>query len=458
MKQIHQPIIFAPPFVALCFLLFGGIAQAAPFSKDLAYKEAKTHPSCVLGFTTSSAFKPCRVLVQFADYIAPSNGVDIIHRRGGKIFHSFKKIRGAAVFVPNYNAWVALRSDAAIKRIIPDREVHVIAKPANPGNKNKGATGEQLPKGVERIGANNSLYKGSGVGIAILDTGVDINNADLSIASDCYTSFADNCNDIHGHGTHVSGISAAIEGNNIGVIGVAPEAQIHAAKVLDDTGSGSDASIIAGLEWVLDQKNSGAAIHVANMSLGRPGSIGDNPLLHQAIINLTDAGVSVVVAAGNSSTAVVSGQIPAAYPEVIAVASTTAETGNNRCNRLNNAIAADTASYFTTDGTGVLISAPGAAREDVNRGCRISSIGILSLQPGGGTARMSGTSMAAPHVAGVVAQLIDRNGTTDTVTIKSQLTSGAELVGSAPYNSPTSGYSFDGIREGILSSCGSVGC
>ncbi len=455
MNQLQKPLIL---IVAICLSLLSLTSQAASVSNDLAYKDAKTHPPCILGFTTSSAFRPCRVLLEFADYITPSNGADIVHRRGGKIFHSFKKIRGAAVFVPNYKAWVALRSDGTIKRIIPDREVRVIAKPANPGNKNKGATGEQLPKGVERIGANNSIYTGYGVGIAVLDTGVDLHNADLSVASDCYTSFADNCSDIHGHGTHVSGISAAIKGNNIGVVGVASEAQIHAVKVLDDTGSGSDASIIAGLEWVLDQKNSGAAIHVANMSLGRPGSISDNPLLHQAIINLTDAGVSVVVAAGNSSTAVVSGQIPAAYPEVIAVASTTAEAGNNRCNRLNNAVSADTASYFTTDGVGVLISAPGAAREDVNRGCRISSIGILSLQPGGGTTRMSGTSMAAPHVAGVVAQLIQKYGPTDTVTVKSQLTSGAELVGSAPYNSPTSGYSFDGIREGILSSCGSVGC
>jgi serine protease len=148
--------------------------------------------------------------------------------------------------------------------------------------------------------------------------------------------------------------------------------------------------------------------------------------------------------------------VPSGFPEVIAVASTTAIGGANQCPRLAGAIAADTASYFTTDGAfstatgiGVTISAPGEEREDVNRACFISSTGILSLAPGGGTARMSGTSQAAPHVAGVAARVLWVNASLSPDGIRQQLILTADKKGIAPLNSPTSSYSFDGQREGI---------
>ena len=98
-------------------------------------------------------------------------------------------------------------------------------------------------------------------------------------------------------------------------------------------------------------------------------------------------------------------------------------------------ILADTASTFTTDGAGVAISAPGNSHEDISKGCSIQGTGILSLQLGGGTTRKSGTSMAAPHVA--IGGSADRQGT-------------------APLDSPVSGYTFDGVREGILNAAGAL--
>jgi subtilisin len=218
--------------------------------------------------------------------------------------------------------------------------------------------------------------------------------------------------------------------------------------VLDSAGNGSDATVMAGLDWVLSHHNSVEPnIKVVNMSLGRPGSVDDNPDLHTLITNLELAGLTVVVAAGNDPSLEVSQQIPAAYSEVIAVASTTAKAGSNQCRFLSSPIPADTASFFTTDGMGVTVSAPGEEKEDVNRGCFINSVGILSTRLGGGTTRMSGTSMASPHVAGIVARYYQAGFTASD--IRGFLPSDADRAGTAPLDSPTSGYTFDGEREGI---------
>jgi len=283
----------------------------------------------------------------------------------------------------------------------------------------------------------------------VLDTGVDLTHPDLAGTVNAFSAFGPSCMDDNGHGTHVAGIIAA-HNNTIDVVGVAPAAQVYCVKVLDGSGSGSDESLMAGLDWVLSNHALvQPAIRVINMSLGRPGTVDDNPAMRDLFAALEAVGVSIVASAGNDASADVSGQIPAAYPQVAAIASTTAGGGSNQCRFLSGPVAADTASYFTTDGAHVLISAPGEEREDVSRSCLIQSVGILSTKLGGGTTRMSGTSMASPHVAGVAARYYQQNPSYSPSDVRAWIVLDAARPGVAPLNSPGSQYTFDGVREGI---------
>jgi subtilisin len=352
--------------------------------------------------------------------------------------------------------------------LIPDRPVNAIAKPGGGGG--GGGTKQIIPAGVTRIGGVQS--GGTDVGVAVIDTGLDLGHADFkrptgdsAIAPRCFDAYGGNCMDQNGHGTHIGGIVAA-QNNGIDVVGVAPNVTLYAVRVLDSSGSGYDTDIMAGLDWIWNENGgdtgSSLKISVGNMSFGRAGKTDDNPALLMAVQRLTTGGVdgagkvfagqrvTLVAAAGNDPRLQINQQVPAAYSEVLAIASTTALNGNNACNRLSGAIAADTASYFTTDGAGVAISAPGEDQENVSRGCLVSSVGILSLKLGGGTVRMSGTSMAAPHAAAAAA-LIYGQGPTDPNTVRTKLKSCASGAGVAPLKSPTSSYTDDGVREGVVS-------
>ena len=388
-------------------------------------------------------------IVRFREGVDPAMRAAIVRGHGAALGVTFRHVRAAAVRVPTAAALAALQRDPSVLSVIPNRRVSAYQSAKGKPGGGGGGSAQVVPAGVTRVGAPTATSNGLGVGVAVLDTGVDLAHADLVGTVDAFNAFGGaSCLDDEGHGTHVSGIIAARD-NASDVIGVAPQATIYCVKVLDSTGSGSDANIMSGLEWVLDNHALATPnIKVVNMSLGRPGSVDDNPDMHNLIVALEGAGITVVVAAGNDASVDVGSQIPAGYPEVVAIASTTALAGSNQCRFLSSPIAADTASYFTTDGTGVLVSAPGEEREDVSRSCLISSVGILSTRLGGGTTRMSGTSMAAPHVAGVVARYYQAGF--QAVDIRQFLQVYANQVGIAPRDSPTSQYTFDGEREGIV--------
>jgi len=393
------------------------------------------------------------VIIMFREGVPHPDRAATLHRAGGLLKFNYVTVGAAAAHIPHDAAMRFLQQHPDIVAIIPDRQVQ--------------AHGEVVPAGVQRIGAAPGpiAYTGDGVGVAIVDTGVDLNHLDLKLlGSPCFSAFGPSCQDDNGHGTHVGGIVAARD-NDLDVVGVAPKATLYAVKVLDKTGSGTDSTVMAGLDWVAQNAALvSPPIRVVNMSLGRPGTLGDNPALRAMVQVVYNLGISVVVSAGNDSSKQVSQQVPATYPEVMAVASTTALDGSNAgCKSFKNTIKADTASYFTTDGAynsttgiGVTISAPGEEKENVTKNCFASSVGILSTRLGGGTTRMSGTSMAAPHVAGVVALMLQQNSALSPESIRTHIQAGGDRIGVAPLNSPTAGYSFDGAREGIVSAPGAL--
>ena len=394
---------------------------------------------------------PQKYIVTFKNAASRPTRANAVRKAGAALRFNYAGVAAAAVAAPSEAALHALRRDPDVLAVIPDRAISLYQSAAAKGKPGGGGSSSQVvPAGVSRVGAATTASNGAGVGVAIVDTGIDYAHADLAGAVDAFSAFGGSSADDQGHGTHVAGIVAAHD-NTIDVVGVAPQARLYGVKVLDSTGSGSDSDVMAGLDWVLAnhavvQPN----IRVINMSLGRPGSVDDNPALHNLVISLTNAGVAVVVAAGNDASLDASQQIPGGYPEAIAIASTTAVAGTNQCRFLSSPIAADTASFFTSDGTAVAVSAPGEERENVSRGCLISSVGILSTRLGGGTTRMSGTSMAAPHVAGVLARYFQQNALYTVSDVRQFLAAGAAGIGTVPRDSPTSGYTFDGIREGIV--------
>jgi subtilisin len=284
----------------------------------------------------------------------------------------------------------AVRSDNRVAYVSADRTVHAVA--------------QTLPTGINRIqGDISSTVSGNGGGsvgtaVAVIDTGIDTSHPDLNVAGGYNCSTGRTFKDGNGHGTHVAGTIAAKDDAN-GVVGMAPGAPLYAVRVLNNAGSGSWSSVICGINWVTANAAS-KGIKVANMSLGGSGSDGTcgSAALHQAICNSVGAGVTYVVAAGNSGTDF-KGSVPAAYDQVLtvtAVADFNGRAGGGAaatCRADVDDTAADFSNYATlASDQSHTIAAPGVC--------------ILSTWKGGGYNTISGTSMASPHVTGTAALCI----------------------------------------------------
>jgi subtilisin family serine protease len=237
-----------------------------------------------------------------------------------------------------------------------------------PASRAGGPRGD-VPWGVQRVHAPAAWpqTQGAGVKIAIVDTGIDYMHPALEGKVDGgYSALTKTENprdymDDNGHGTHVSATAA---GSHVkGLVGVAPQARLYAVKVLDADGSGNLSDVIDGIVW--SARN---GMQVVNVSLG--ASV-DSPALRQAVRYAAAMGAVVVAAAGNSGGAV---GYPGACPEAIAVGASDAD---------------DRAAAFSSRGPEIAFIAPG--------------VDVVSARLGGGFASYSGTSMAAPHVAGLAA-------------------------------------------------------
>jgi subtilisin family serine protease len=337
---------------------------------------------------------------------------------GATVNGVFSSLNGLLVTLPLLNL-NSLRHDPRVAYVVPDRPVKLLAEPA--------------PAGVSRIGASPKVNPDGSVfskadpkaAVAIVDTGIsphpELNVVGgVNCASDPLGGLlggllggggasqpdeGGDYTDDHGHGTHVAGtVGAKADGN--GVVGVSPGAPLYAVKVFGTLGTGALSDVICGLDWVA--ANAAAKnIKVVNMSLGGDGAddkscgVETKDPFHESVCRVVAQGVTVVVAAGNSHVDLVK-SVPAAYDEVLTVTAMAdfdglpGGQGQGSCSTKD---VDDTAADFSNF---TLPDSPDAAHTVAAPG-----VCVNSTWKDGGYQAISGTSMASPHVAGLVARCID---------------------------------------------------
>ena len=293
--------------------------------------------------------------------------------------------------------FAALRADPNVEALVPDEVITLEA--------------QSTPRGVRRVFApKNPIARIDGIDqrvdadVAIVDTGIDKDHGDLNVVGghNCSSSNGAAWDDGNGHGTHVAGIVGAIDNGN-GVVGVAPGVRLWAVRILTSSGTGLVSWYVCGLDWITAQRDpadpSRPLIESVNMSVAKPGSDDHNcgqtnhDPIHRAICRLVASGVTVVAAAGNNSFNAAK-LVPASYNEVITVSALAdsdgrpGAKGGRACFSWGSYDRDDTFANFSNYGGDVDLIAPGKC--------------IWSTLPGG-YGYLSGTSMAAPHVAGAVA-------------------------------------------------------
>jgi cell wall-associated protease len=230
--------------------------------------------------------------------------------------------------------------------------------------------------------------KGSGVTVAVIDTGVMASHADLGktvlVGTDFVTSDA-NANDENGHGTHVAGIIAATYDNKKGIAGMAPKAKILPVRVLDKDGNGTSANVAKGVLYAVSK-----GAKVINLSLG---TTANSPALQAAVAEAIQKNVLVVAAAGNRGCTSTGSptEYPAAMPGVVGVGAVDKSLKK---------------ASFSSCGSWVDVTAPGASvisttiRNSVGLGCSASA----------DYCTLNGTSFATPYVAAAAALAIEKRG------------------------------------------------
>ena len=376
----------------------------------------------------SSVLGTGRYIVVLKDSAAASDVAGTATGLGATVDSLFGTVNTLVLSLPLTDLGT-LRHDPRVAYVTPDRPVRLLDASTSAVRQSS------VPTGVARIGAAPALNPDGTVApattgpakkaaVALLDTGI-MNRPDLNVVGgyDCAPTSsgflggllgsggdsgggsAGSTADDNGHGTHVAGIVA--DKGIPGVVGVSPGTPLYAVRVFGADGSGSVSSVICGLNWVA-QNAAADNIKVVNLSLGGEGTNDgdcgntDGDPFHTAICRATDAGVTVVVAAGNDG-GDLANTTPAAYEEVLAVTAmadfdgkpgglaTTAPCSDGG----HDDTAADFSDYAAPDSpeTNHVIAAPGVC--------------ITSTWNDGGVKTISGTSMASPHVAGLVARCID---------------------------------------------------
>jgi hypothetical protein len=306
---------------------------------------------------------------------------------GGKVLQVYDDavMKGCNVYIPGITS-DRLASHPSVAGVEQEGYCYLCAE-STPNGVKRITTGAspQLTRDPARLGLPNvtgTLVRASttNVVIAVIDTGIDRTHPDLNVTESIGFGYADG-NDGNGHGTHVSGTIAAKQGNNLGVVGVFPGASLWSLRVLGPSGSGTYGNVAKALQHVRANAN---RISAVNMSIGG----GYSKMINDLVDACVDAGVPMVVAAGNE------GRDARLYtPSSAAKACTVSalvDTDGLHGGRGKTATYGkdDSFATFSNYGAGVDAIAPG--------------VSIVSTLPRARYGSLSGTSMASPHVAGLM--------------------------------------------------------
>ena len=416
-----------------------GAGYAGTLSPDLEQQLESSSPSARSSNqpgTAASREPRVRVIVQARHSTSRQLVKRWVQSRGGQIFRDFRTLEGFSADIPA--AWARyLGANLHVRYVTPDREVS--------GSLDLTTAAVGAPAVWTASGTSGAGLDGSGVGVAVLDTGVAL-HPDLTSGGNRVTGWVDFIRgkkapyDDHGHGTHVAGIiagngsRAAAAGRD--VRGVAPGARVIGVKVLDHRAKGYVSSVIAALEWCIEHRNR-YNIRVVNLSMGTPAweSYQLDPLC-QAVEAANRAGLVVVVSAGNGgrvdptdpNSGVRYGTITS--PGIDPLAITVGATRTNATADPADDLVATYSSRGPTQVDRLLkpdVVAPGNRVVSLLADGRARGLFRRSIVPVGAAQylELSGTSMAAPVVAGTAALMLQADPSQDPDTVKLRLMASA---------------------------------
>jgi subtilisin len=363
-------------------------------------------------YLESTNIIPNQFIIYLQDNKEESNSIDPVEFYNSELkdtgtellYVYYDVVKGLAIKIPNEKVLEQLKNNPLVSYMGNDRKISAFI--------DTHTENQIIPASVDRVEDGESLNNINpnfvDADIAILDTGIDLDHADLNVFHErSFIPGTINADDDHGHGTHLAGVAAAKD-NSFGMVGIAPGARLWAIKVLESSGMGEISTLIKGLDYINQHQNE---VDVAVLSLGCECESG---ALNIAINNSIKAGITIVVAAGNEGKD--AGTFtPANNPEVItvsAIADTDGKCGGNGPPTPYGAD--DMLASFSNYGNVVDISAPG--------------VDIYSTFKSNSYTKLTGTSMAAPHVAGAAALYISLHPEASPNDVKSYLiTSGTNL-------------------------------
>jgi subtilisin len=336
-----------------------------------------------------------------------------------------------------------------IERLPELQLVNNVDLAAKPRGTTASGPSDQTPWGIQAIYNNPAIAQtsgGSGIKVAVLDTGVNVNHVDLTSNVEQCKDFSQtkvslvegSCSDGNGHGTHVSGTVLANGGSNgQGIYGVAPEAKLWSYKVLNNRGSGYSDDIAAAIRKVADEASRTGSHVIISMSLG---SSTKDSLISSAVDYAYGKGVLIVAAAGNDGPGTNTIGYPGALVNVVAVAAleNVQENGTYRVADFSSRGNPSTDGDYIIQERDVEVSAPGRAVE--------------STWNDGGYNTISGTSMATPHVSGLAAKIWAANPSMSNSQLRTELQNRAKVndikggSGSATGDDYASGFGFPRVN------------